>query len=986
MNVFITHFKYYYFILIISFLNPLLLKSQDDCISKPVMKIVKQSFDYQYADYVYAIPNDMTVEKEATIQGVWGKDVTAYPNAQYKVMVGYVNNETEDAKMWGTSVFDNKFYELAAYSRAFNLSFTPPKDTIAHNFVKLQITCVAENQSNPSGHKFLVTVIYKIPLIVDIKGLVQYVGWDFDKKQYIHNPVVNQFANLLQGTNLVQWSKTSDKGCFSLNLPKDQQSYKLQILDNSGDVYFRVYNNIKPVQMDCWIPRILYNQSETMKTRLEKPTFVTDIFYGAWKPVTPLATNYFTTEVFGLVSDYCHFEGDYTKSYAEENDSVRSDKIIRALMAEILVDSVFQNTQKLSGETIKILTDACLALFYLKDFQKAIDSLTIKLGGKAIENFVADKLLNGAIIETSYRFIEDFIYNMKLTGSAKVWGEIVKNSFNVIKAGMTKLAGKDPKASIAQVLKDELIKNVVIWPANEIMLSTYVGFTQRNFENGVKSIKTSDYTGTNPDAQVSMAKVVKKNIDDIKTCVSSAKDKKMASNWLSTLAAIGLALIGLLALVFAQIEISLPAFLASATQIVTLIKSLSVATIVWAAIKLLLAVSTQGGVIDDGIKEIINPSEHALMIIQPEPRQVIKRDLIFNQNYYDNNRTQIESIDSNYLVLLDDCLKLANQKDISNLDLKFQVLNQEDKNMDNYFNKIQDNYYFIADSIITFNPQIDTLFKQFKELKQISNYNRILLGLYFIQQIYQTSPVPATDTLKMYADSVKRDLPALMALADQLLMELSKYKIPANIVLVENNHPSGLIKTCKQFNIGIKLKNIGSENSGPLVLKFSADSLTKILSDTVKNIDNFNPDETKDFQWNLLVDDSTKGTSIYSFYLIKNDSVILSESENVYFDSKTSATVVTGETKYSKCSINEIIPNPANNRASVNISLSDNHWYSTLSLIDVYGNDIIQYDLKFFNAGDYTINLDLNKLNSGVYFLRLITDNTVSNKQIVVIK
>jgi hypothetical protein len=71
-----------------------------------------------------------------------------------------------------------------------------------------------------------------------------------------------------------------------------------------------------------------------------------------------------------------------------------------------------------------------------------------------------------------------------------------------------------------------------------------------------------------------------------------------------------------------------------------------------------------------------------------------------------------------------------------------------------------------------------------------------------------------------------------------------------------------------------------------------------------------------------------------------------------------------------KFSLSQNYPNPFNPSTLINFKLSkDSH--VTLSVFNILGEKVLDLVNEFRSAGNYTVNFNASKLNSGVYFYRL---------------
>ena len=91
---------------------------------------------------------------------------------------------------------------------------------------------------------------------------------------------------------------------------------------------------------------------------------------------------------------------------------------------------------------------------------------------------------------------------------------------------------------------------------------------------------------------------------------------------------------------------------------------------------------------------------------------------------------------------------------------------------------------------------------------------------------------------------------------------------------------------------------------------------------------------------------------------------------------------VTGvEQSFSGLSATEIFPNPANNQITLKTSLSENE-NITLEFIDALGRSNLSQKINI-NAGETQSDIDISSLKSGIYFLKIMTNNSLVVKRIV---
>lgn len=84
-------------------------------------------------------------------------------------------------------------------------------------------------------------------------------------------------------------------------------------------------------------------------------------------------------------------------------------------------------------------------------------------------------------------------------------------------------------------------------------------------------------------------------------------------------------------------------------------------------------------------------------------------------------------------------------------------------------------------------------------------------------------------------------------------------------------------------------------------------------------------------------------------------------------------------------SLSQNYPNPFNPTTNIKFSVPIDGIVS-LKIYDATGNEISTYINGFINAGSYNAEVDASNWSSGVYFYKLITDNYVDTKKMVLLK
>lgn len=81
----------------------------------------------------------------------------------------------------------------------------------------------------------------------------------------------------------------------------------------------------------------------------------------------------------------------------------------------------------------------------------------------------------------------------------------------------------------------------------------------------------------------------------------------------------------------------------------------------------------------------------------------------------------------------------------------------------------------------------------------------------------------------------------------------------------------------------------------------------------------------------------------------------------------------------------DVYPNPVKDIATLDINLNSSS-VGTVQVIDMLGRNVIDLGTKSMKAGQNSIQLNTSKLNNGMYFIKVTTDNGVISKKITVSK
>lgn len=140
-------------------------------------------------------------------------------------------------------------------------------------------------------------------------------------------------------------------------------------------------------------------------------------------------------------------------------------------------------------------------------------------------------------------------------------------------------------------------------------------------------------------------------------------------------------------------------------------------------------------------------------------------------------------------------------------------------------------------------------------------------------------------------------------------------------------------------------------------------------SDTVLKIWNTQREETFTFEFN---------DSVINVYFDPQNYILKQANRDVSLD-------VFENPIPQKFELLQNYPNPFNNQTTIRFAIPYKDFVS-IKLFDLNGNEIKTLVDNELNSGQYSINLDANKLSSGVYFYTMKTSSFKSTKKLVLIK
>jgi hypothetical protein len=126
---------------------------------EPEVRVVKTFGSPAFDDFKIKINPVALFGKDYKVKGQWASDVKTYPNAQYSIIAGFIE---DDAKFFDLGIFDVKIHEQKEFSRFIDISFNIPKQAKEYKYFKIQLTSRGNNEDNPSKADYFETRIFKI--------------------------------------------------------------------------------------------------------------------------------------------------------------------------------------------------------------------------------------------------------------------------------------------------------------------------------------------------------------------------------------------------------------------------------------------------------------------------------------------------------------------------------------------------------------------------------------------------------------------------------------------------------------------------------------------------------------------------------------------------------------------------------------------------------------------------------------------------------
>lgn len=955
----------------------------DDCFRRKEFKIVKTTFGTpDNGDISIAFPDGIAIGKSFQISASWAHNRQKYPNARYSLMAGFANQADEDSTSFfefGVQSFQSiAIKELNTSAANLTKAITIGEDTstIKHKYFKIQLQMFGGNDNDANAPAFLEVRVYKIPIIADIKGKVALTDFDFNSYQTAITPLGNAMVYLTDESSTGEIFRTNSEGCFALACPNDSKAYKLNIvrLEDTLPLTFRNVKNIEPISIDARLIGPLYDKNVFMADNLENITYPASIFYGFVSFKLPLLKSYSMTNQRALISNWAKYEGECSELRNGDTDSARADLAIRSMIHNVFLDSITTNSMKLSGETVKFVTDAVLAMLSLEDFKKAIDEI-----GKTVEkNEVAAMISNkmkSIIASYAYMFTEDIITRMNLKGNGKKIGEAIKESLKKVKEGLNKqLAGKKVQEGVWKVLKDEAIKNVVVVPGNEGLMTAYIGYTQDFVEQSVQKANEKIYTGSNEEAATIAHEIFEKDKKIVDSLAAFCTELKLTSNWESTIASIGLAATSMVELWYKSKGKAVPEMVATGILISNMIKQLSVVTISKAAQTMLYTFADQEKVLDHGTRAIYD------VYFDANNPNWKKFSGIAVQNPFSIGLTAgLPPYMQDYADLLASAVTAAGS-DSSNFYQSYKSLLLAENVLNDSLAMLNEKLTAVSDS--AFLAENQALLDAFKELKFRNEIDRLNIDMRMMLGAIQFSNPLPIDTLSMLKDTILAGLNSLALLVQQAETIVASKNMPAYFSCTAHNTSKQMPKPFESFELVFKLKNIGSQDAKNVKVAIYADTTVTVGQPQEFVFETVGPMQEIAPSWALTARDLFKP---YIYYQIEVTADGLEKRVfhyNKAIESSDTLNPVTEEKSADRIEINSISPNPTSGIVNVSYcapALS----VMKISVCDVFGTILYSANKTTGASATNDISINLADNPAGVYFLRIDCNGASTTRKII---
>lgn len=125
----------------------------------PECKVVKRFGEPAFDDVEIKMPPVANYGREFHIQGKWALNKVLFPEAQYSIIGGFVDDES---KIFESGTFDYRAIERKEFFNQFDTKLFIPDDDKSHRYFKLQVTTRANNHD--LSNNYFETRIYKISI------------------------------------------------------------------------------------------------------------------------------------------------------------------------------------------------------------------------------------------------------------------------------------------------------------------------------------------------------------------------------------------------------------------------------------------------------------------------------------------------------------------------------------------------------------------------------------------------------------------------------------------------------------------------------------------------------------------------------------------------------------------------------------------------------------------------------------------------------
>ena len=129
-----------------------------------------------------------------------------------------------------------------------------------------------------------------------------------------------------------------------------------------------------------------------------------------------------------------------------------------------------------------------------------------------------------------------------------------------------------------------------------------------------------------------------------------------------------------------------------------------------------------------------------------------------------------------------------------------------------------------------------------------------------------------------------------------------------------------------------------------------------------------------------------KNGNTYKFYSLATDSIGFTETRKLSADATTTMDIKTGLDRIDANSNGiQVFPNPAKNQCNVMFNFNSSSEIS-ISLIDISGKVIKSIDKQKYQSGKQTVEINLDNIPEGIYFVKLFNGNNTYRQKLVISK